>query len=61
MSDREILHRSDRTGGRPAIDGDYDMDRVRSAVQGIRYGEVRVVIQDGVIVQIERLERQRLR
>jgi hypothetical protein len=37
------------------------MERVRSAVQGIRYGEVRVVIQDGVIVQIERVERQRLR
>jgi hypothetical protein len=46
-----------RTGGGP----DLDLERLRTAVQGIRYGEVRVVIQDGVIVQIERLERQRLR
>ena len=40
---------------------DFGLDQVRMAVKGIRYGEVRVVIQDGVIVQIERLEKQRLR
>lgn len=40
---------------------DFDLEQVRSAVRGIRYGEVRVVIQDGVIVQIERIEKQRLR
>jgi hypothetical protein len=61
MSDREISHRNDREKGRPAVDPGHDMERLRSAVQGIRYGEVRVVIQDGVIVQIERVERQRLR
>ena len=40
---------------------DSDLDRIRTAVQGIRYGEVRVIIQDGVIVQIERVDKQRLR
>ena len=40
---------------------DFDLDQVRTAVRGIRYGEVRVIIQDGVIVQIERVEKQRLR
>ena len=40
---------------------DLDLDRVRRAVTGIRYGEVRVIIQDGVIVQIERTEKERLR
>ena len=40
---------------------DADLDQVHQAVKGIRYGEVRVIIQDGVIVQIERLEKQRLR
>jgi hypothetical protein len=40
---------------------EFDLDHVRKAVQGIRYGEVRVIIQDGVIVQIERVEKQRLR
>lgn len=46
---------------RPPSTGDPDFEQVRRAVRGIRYGEVRVIIQDGVIVQIERLERQRLR
>jgi hypothetical protein len=40
---------------------DLDLDHVRNAVQGIRFGEVRVIIQDGVIVQIERVEKQRIR
>ncbi len=44
---------------RPAVN--VDLDRVRRAVSGIRYGEVRVIIQDGVIVQIERIEKERLR
>lgn len=57
MSDRELSRRE----GRPTGDRDRDIERLWSAVQGIRYGEVRVVIQDGVIVQIERVERQRLR
>jgi hypothetical protein len=46
---------------RPPSTGDPDFEQVRRAVRGIRYGEVRVIIQDGVIVQIDRLERQRLR
>jgi hypothetical protein len=40
---------------------ELDLERVRSAVNGLRYGEVRVIIQDGVIIQIERVEKQRLR
>jgi hypothetical protein len=61
MSNKENPPRNGLKEGRPAIDRDQDMERLRSAVQGIRYGEVRVVIQDGVIVQIERMERHRLR
>ncbi len=38
-----------------------ELDSIREAVRGIRYGEVRVIIQDGLIVQIERLEKQRFR
>ena len=45
---------------RPTGD-DPDLDRVRQAVRGIRFGEVRIIIQDGLIVQIERVEKQRLR
>jgi hypothetical protein len=40
---------------------DREIDRVRRAVEGLRFGEVRLIIQDGVIVQIERVEKERLR
>jgi hypothetical protein len=38
-----------------------ELERVRAALQGIRFGEVRLIIQDGAIVQIERVEKERLR
>jgi hypothetical protein len=36
------------------------IEEVRDALRGLRYGEVSIVIQDGVVVQIERTERRRL-
>ena len=45
----------------PSPGHDLDLDQVKTAVTGIRYGEVRVIIQDGVLVQIERVEKRRLR
>ena len=43
------------------IDRDHEIEQIRRAVKGIRFGEVRVIIQDGLIVQIERVEKQRIR
>jgi hypothetical protein len=40
---------------------EIDFQQIQTAIQGIRFGEVRVIIQDGVIVQIERIEKKRLR
>jgi hypothetical protein len=37
-----------------------DMKRIREALAGLRFGEVVVVVQDGVVVQVERTERVRL-
>jgi hypothetical protein len=53
----------DEPGGRvnESADRESVLDWLRTAVEGIRYGEVRVIIQDGVIVQIERVEKQRFR
>ncbi|MHC5540436.1 YezD family protein [Singulisphaera rosea] len=45
----------------PLHDEESDLDQVRRAVKGIRFGEVRIIIQDRRIVQIDRLEKQRLR
>lgn len=40
---------------------DVELERIRAAVRGIQFGEVRIIIQDGLIVQVERLEKQRFR
>lgn len=34
---------------------------IRQALQGLQYGEVSVIVQDGVVVQVERIERRRFR
>jgi hypothetical protein len=34
--------------------------RVRDALRGLRYGEIRIVVHDGAVVQVERTERLRL-
>ena len=34
---------------------------VRTALEGLRYGQVVVIVQDGVVIQVDRTERRRLR
>ena len=36
------------------------LDRINAALRGLRYGTVTVVVQDGVVVQVERTEKFRL-
>lgn len=38
-----------------------EIDQIREALRGLRYGTVQVIVQDGVVVQIDRLEKRRLR
>jgi hypothetical protein len=54
--DRGPDHKPERSAG-----SEIGLEHVRLAVAAIRFGEVRVVIQNGVIVQIDRIEKQRLR
>ncbi|SIO27831.1 Uncharacterized small protein [Singulisphaera sp. GP187] len=61
MSSKAISVQDDARASRGTLAADFDLEQVRQAVGGIRFGEVRVIIQDGVIVQIERVEKQRLR
>lgn len=37
-----------------------DLKKIREALAGLRFGEVKVVVQDGVVVQVERIERVRV-
>jgi hypothetical protein len=61
MSNQRLTSRDDEPIINPSLERDLELEQVRKAVKGIRYGEVRVIIQDGLIVQIERVEKQRLR
>jgi hypothetical protein len=36
------------------------IDRIHAALRGLRYGTVTAVVQDGVVVQVERTEKVRI-
>ena len=42
-------------------DRDQDLQHIREALRGLRYGTVNIIIQDGVVVQIDRTEKKRVR
>lgn len=42
-------------------EGELTLAHIREALQGLEYGEISIVVQDGVVIQIERLERKRLK
>jgi hypothetical protein len=48
-----------RANGEPS-DAAHALGKVRDALSGLRYGSVTVVVQDGVVVQVERTEKVRL-
>ncbi|WP_437185941.1 DUF2292 domain-containing protein [Planctomicrobium sp. SH668] len=39
---------------------DKALNQVREALNGLRYGQVTAVVQDGVVVQVERIEKKRI-
>lgn len=44
-----------------ALPTEEELSEIRRSLSGMRYGTVLVVVQDGVIVQIDRTEKKRLR
>jgi len=53
---------NDRDAPGPAIPGaqEASLARIGEALKGLRFGTVLAVVQDGVVVQIERTEKTRL-
>ncbi len=50
---------------RPEIPAPLDrtrdaLDRIQTALRGLRYGTVTAVVQDGVVVQVDRTEKIRI-
>jgi len=42
-------------------DGSPDWKAITDSLRGLRFGVVSIIVQDGVIVQIDRTEKRRLR
>ena len=42
-------------------DREQELQHIRDALQGLRFGAVNIIVQDGVVIQIERTEKRRLR
>jgi hypothetical protein len=63
MSINRSSHQNDKGTARSAAGPPPDsvLDQIRHAIKSIQFGEIRVIIQDHVVVQIERVEKQRLR
>ena len=43
-----------------SVDRDHELQQIREALSGLRFGSVTIVLQDGVVVQIDRTEKKRL-
>lgn len=37
------------------------VDQIRESLRGLKFGSVNIIVQDGVIIQIDRTEKKRLR
>jgi len=61
-TDGERRLRPERGGDRPGETPRFDaaLRRIGDAIHGLRYGSVLAIVQDGVVVQIERTEKTRL-
>jgi hypothetical protein len=40
---------------------DEALNQIRDSLHGLRFGSVNIIVQDGVIIQIDRTEKRRLR
>jgi len=59
------MENSTRTESLPTVSRDQSrldsaLAQVRHALSGLRYGQIAITVQDGVVIQIERTERTRL-
>ncbi|MGI8978687.1 MAG: YezD family protein [Pirellulaceae bacterium] len=47
----------------PAVEDSREREiaQIRDALRGLKFGAVNIVVQDGVVVQIDRTEKRRLR
>jgi hypothetical protein len=38
-----------------------ELNQIRDSLRGLRFGSVNIIVQDGIVIQIDRTEKRRLR
>jgi hypothetical protein len=66
MSEKPGTNANASIGAAPGLRGtsqasDPALEYVRQALAGLQFGQVSIIVQDGVVVQVERTERRRFR
>jgi hypothetical protein len=56
-----ISQQSKSSTAEQAANADDEINQIRESLRGLRYGSVNIIVQDGVIIQIDRTEKRRLR
>jgi hypothetical protein len=44
-----------------AAEADEALNQIRDSLRGLQFGSVNIIVQDGVVIQIDRTEKKRLR
>jgi hypothetical protein len=56
-----ISQQAKATSADPSASADDAITQIRDSLRGLRFGSVNIIVQDGVIIQIDRTEKRRLR
>jgi hypothetical protein len=56
-----VPKQSERPAGEQAGTADDALTQIRDSLRGLRFGSVNIIVQDGVVIQIDRTEKRRVR
>jgi len=56
-----VSQQSKTPAAEQAATSDDAINQIRDSLRGLRFGSVNIIVQDGVIIQIDRTEKRRLR
>jgi hypothetical protein len=61
MTTDEPLREPSSAAPNPDVDPEAVVPQITEALRGLKFGQVTITVHDGLVVQIERLERTRLK
>lgn len=57
----EPISKQSKTPAAEQGSADDAVNQIRDSLRGLRFGSVNIIVQDGVVIQIDRTEKRRLR